>query len=162
MSELIPGQYILVRKLTPSHQETWNYWARVIKNFKDGVLLEAFFDREDRSFYGIKLEKEDRFLERYFTNHWYNIYEIYHKSNGELKGWYCNIAEPALITHSGVSFIDLALDVLIFPDGKLQILDEDEFEKMDLRTDQKTKSREAIEELKEIFRPPITFRLDSK
>jgi hypothetical protein len=162
MSALIHGQNVLVRKLNPNHQETWHYWARVKNIFNDGVLLEAFFDGEDRPFYGMKLEKEDRFIERYFTNHWYNIYEIYHKGDGELKGWYCNIAEPTLITHDGVSFVDLALDVLVFPDGNLQILDEEEFGKLDLTPDQKTKSLEAVEELKEIFLPPITFRLDSK
>lgn len=161
MPLLIHGQYVQVRKLNPSHQETWHYWARVINILPDGILLEAFFDGEDLPFHGIKLEKDDRFIERYFTNQWYNIYEIYQKENGELKGWYCNIAEPAVITNEGVSFVDLALDVLVFPNGKLQVLDEDEFEKLDLTPDQKTKSLGAVEELKEFFRPPITLRLDS-
>ena len=157
---LIPGQYILVSKLNPEHQETWHYWAKVRRILPDGVLLEAFFDGEDRPFYGMKLEKGDRFVERYFTDHWYNIYEIYQKDNGELKGWYCNIAEPAVISNDRVSFVDLALDVLVFPDGTLQILDEDEFEKLDLEADQRKKSLAAVEELKKIFRPPITFRQD--
>ncbi len=161
MPLLIHGQYVQVRKLNPSHQETWHYWVRVKNILPDGILLEAFFDGEDRPFHGIKLEKDDRFIERYFTNHWYNIYEIYHKDNGELKGWYCNIAEPAVITNEGVAFVDLALDVLVFPNGKLQVLDKDEFKKLELTPDQKTKSLEAVEELKEFFRPPITLRLDS-
>jgi uncharacterized protein len=162
MSELIHGQYIQIRKLDPSHQETWHYWARVENILIDGILLEAFFDGEDRPFYGMKLEKNDRFIERYYADRWYNIYEIYHKENGDLKGWYCNIAEPAVITNEGVSFVDLALDVLVFPYGKLQVLDEDEFEKLDLTPDQKTRSLTAVEELKELFHPPITLRLDSR
>ena len=41
------------------------------------------------------------------------------------------------------------------------MLDKDEFKKLELTPDQKTKSLEAVEELKEFFRPPITLRLDS-
>jgi uncharacterized protein len=160
MSLLILGQYIQVHKLNPSHQETWHYWARVINILSDGVLLEAYFDGEDRPFYGMKLEKDDRFIERYFTDRWFNIYEIYHKENGELKGWYCNVAEPAVITNEGVTFVDLALDVLVFPGGNLRVLDEDEFAKLDLNPEQKSKSLEAVEELKEIFHPPLRFRLE--
>ncbi len=59
--------------------------------------------------------------------------------------------------HEGVTFVDLALDVLVFPDGKLKVLDKDEFEKLDLTQEQKKKSLEAVEELKKIFQPPITF-----
>lgn len=160
MSLLIHGQYIQVRKLNPNHQETWHYWARVLDNLPDGILLEAFFDGEPRFFHGITLEKDDRFIEQYFTNHWYNIYEIYQKEKGGLKGWYCNIAEPAVITNKGVSFVDLALDVLVFPNGQFKVLDEDEFKKLDLTQDQKSRSLEAVEELREYFHPPITLRLD--
>jgi hypothetical protein len=160
MSSLILGQYVQVHKLNPSHQETWQYWARVINIFTDGVLLEAFFDGDDRSFYGIKLEKNDRFIERYFTDRWYNIYEIYYKENGELKGWYCNVAEPAVISNDGISFIDLALDVLVFPNGKIQLLDEEEFARLDLTPEQNSKSLEAVEELKDIFHPPIAYHLE--
>jgi len=162
MCGLIHGQFIQVRKLNPSHQEIWHYGAWVKNIQANGILLEAFFDGEDRPFYGMRLEKDDRFIELYFSDRWYNIYEIYHKENGELKGWYCNIAEPAMITKEGVSFVDLALDVLVFPDGKLQVLDEDEFTKLDITPDQKTRSLAAVKELKELFRPPITLRLDSR
>ena len=79
MPRLIQGQYIQVHKLNPNHQETWHYWAQVKNILSDGILLEAFFDAEDRPFHGIKLEKNDRFIERYYTNRWYNIYEIYQR-----------------------------------------------------------------------------------
>jgi predicted RNA-binding protein associated with RNAse of E/G family len=149
MPQLIRGQYVLARKLNPNHQETWHYWTRVKNVLADGVLLDANFDGEDRPFYGMKLEKGDRFVERYYTDRWYNIYQIFKKDSGDLKGWYCNIAEPAMVSHEGVTFVDLALDVLVFPDGKLKVLYKDEFD-----TGTKKKSLEAVEELKKIFQPP--------
>ena len=84
------------------------------------------------------------------------------KGKDKLKGWYCNIAEPAIISDEGVSFVDLALDVLVFPKGKIQVLDEDEFQQLKLTPDQTHKALHAVEELKELFHPPINLRLDIK
>jgi hypothetical protein len=37
------------------------------------------------------LKQRDRFLELYLFDRYFNIYEIYDRDTGILKGWYCNI-----------------------------------------------------------------------
>ena len=49
-----------------------------------------------------------------------------------LRGWYCNIGKPALLDGDCLSYVDLALDLLVFPDGRQFVLDEDEFLRLDL------------------------------
>ena len=43
------------------------------------------------------LRRGDRFIETYYTDRWYNIFEIHAREDDRLKGWYCNIAKPAVM-----------------------------------------------------------------
>ena len=52
-----------------------------------------------------------RFVEYFFADRWYNIFAIYDRDDGKIKGWYCNIGMPALIEDGLVSYVDLALDL---------------------------------------------------
>ncbi len=86
------------------------------------------------------LELGDVFIEYYYRSEWFNIFEIYNPA-GEFKGWYCNITEPAEIGEEAIRWCDLALDLLVLPDGAQMTLDEDEFEA--LRPDDATRARAA-------------------
>ncbi|UUZ92914.1 DUF402 domain-containing protein [Paenibacillus sp. P25] len=46
---------------------------------------------------------------------------------GEIRQYYCNINEPAVLKDSLVSFVDLDLD-LVYRGGEWKVVDEDEFE----------------------------------
>ena len=76
--------------------------------------------------------KNDRFLERYYDDRWYNIYEARDKDDDRLKGWYCNVTRPARFEGNTIFYTDLALDLLAYPDGRFLVLDEDEFKALDL------------------------------
>src|SRR5664279_4807262 len=104
---------VTVIKRNPQGQETWRYSGRILTQTGDTIILEAFFNRPDLPFHGIVLAEGDRFVETYFTHHWYNIFEIHDKLDGHIKGWYCNVALPAEIKESQVSYVDLALDLLV-------------------------------------------------
>jgi predicted RNA-binding protein associated with RNAse of E/G family len=142
---------ITVLKLDPQGRETWRYHAQVIQSLPDRVVLEAHFDREDRQFHGMPLRRGDRFLETYFTDRWYNIYEIHAREDDTLRGWYCNVGKPALLDGDCLSYVDLALDLLVFPDGRQVVLDEDEFISQDLSAADRLQALAALEELKRIF-----------
>ena len=64
-------------KLDAQGRETWRYHGELVQSLADRVVLQARFDREDRIFHGMPLCRGDRFLETYFTDRWYNIYEIH-------------------------------------------------------------------------------------
>ena len=138
---------VTVIKLNPQREETWRYSGQVLSRDAESVLLEALFNRADLPFHGMLLRQGDRFLERYSTRHWYNIFEIHDREDDHLKGWYCNVALPAELDGDVVRYVDLALDLLVFPDGRRLVLDEDEFAALSLEEDVRQKARQALSEL---------------
>jgi hypothetical protein len=142
---------ITVLKLDPQGRETWRYHGQVVQALPDRVVLEAHFDREDRLFHGMPLRRGDRFLETYFTDRWYNIYEIHALEDDSLRGWYCNIGKPALLDGDCLSYVDLALDLLVFPDGRQVVLDEDEFLSLDISPADRQQALVALADLRNLF-----------
>lgn len=149
-----------VIKLDAEGREAWRYAGQVLRRWPDAVLLEAYFNRDDLDFHGIVFARDDRFVELYYTDRWYNIYELHDRVDGHLKGWYCNVTRPAEFSDGRVTYVDLALDLLVYPDGRQLVLDEDEFSALKLDDQTIAQARAALEELKGIFRLPITLRLD--
>ena len=141
------NQRIIIRKLDIDHQETWRYEGRILKQEPDSLLIEARFNRDDLPFHGITLNRNDRFLERYFMDRWYNIFEMHDRTDDHLKGWYCNVTKPAEFKPGEIAYVDLALDLLVYPDMHYLILDEDEFINLKLDETSRNKAREALEEL---------------
>ena len=144
------NQKVLVIKLNTQRQETWRYQGQVISREPNSVLIEAFFDREDFPFHGITLQKNDRFIERYYADRWYNIFQIHDREDDRLKAWYCNVTTPAQISQETISYVDLALDLLVYPDGKYLVLDEDEFNNLDIEQAYRHKARRALDDLIQI------------
>jgi uncharacterized protein len=143
---------VTVIKQDSSGKETWRYNGELIQRRADRLVIEAYFDREDMFFHGLWLRKGDRFIETYFTERWYNIFEIYTDGKDAPKGWYCNVATPMKIIDDTIAYRDLALDLLVFPDGRQLVLDEDEFEALDLSSELASKAKLALLELQELFK----------
>ena len=146
----IDPENVLIIKLNTQRQETWRYQGRILSQDADSLLIEAFFNRDDLPFHGITLRENDRFLERYYTNRWYNIFEIHDRDDGRLKAWYCNVTTPAELEPGTISYVDLALDLLVYPDGTYLILDKDEFEALDIDQPSKLKAHQALNTLIDI------------
>jgi uncharacterized protein len=142
---------ITVIKRNPQGLETWRYHGNVQERGENYIVLEAYFDREDREFHGMPLCRGDRFLETYYTDRWYNIFEIHSRDDDALRGWYCNIGKPAVIDGETLSYIDLALDLLVFPDGHQLVLDEDEFLGLKISAQDRKQALATLAELKTTF-----------
>jgi len=155
-----PGQSIVVLKRNLAGQETWRYEAKVLQVSPNAVLLVAGFNRPEMMFHGILLGQGDPFVEIYLNDRWYNIYEIHDKADGRIKGWYCNISLPAVFEDDSISYVDLALDLLVYPDGHMLVLDEDEFAELNLDETRQEGARRALDELKGWFDQPVTLRLE--
>ncbi|MBX3244237.1 MAG: DUF402 domain-containing protein [Acidobacteria bacterium] len=65
--------------------------------------------------------------EYYWLDRWYNVFCFY-EPEGEFRNWYCNVNMPPVLNGSTLDYIDLDIDVLVWPDGSQSILDMDEFE----------------------------------
>lgn len=144
-------QPITVIKQDHEGRETWRYQGYLLDRSEHKVVLEAFFDREDASVQGFHLRPGDRFIETYYDDRWYNIYEIRSQRDDSLKGWYCNIGWPAEFRDRAISYRDLALDLVVFPDGNQLVLDEDEFISLPLSFEVRRKAIAALRELQARF-----------
>ena len=61
----------------------------------------------------------------FYPDHWYNVITMIRKTGIY---YYCNLASPSLYDGEAIKNIDYDLDVKLFPDGRIEILDEDEYE----------------------------------
>jgi len=118
---------ITVIKRNPVGEEKTRYAGEVIERLSDGVVIEAYWTWAARDLGYARFEPGDRFIEYYYSDRWFNIFAISNK-DGSRKGWYCNVAAPAVISAASIEQVDLLLDVWVDPTGKSLVLDEDEFE----------------------------------
>jgi predicted RNA-binding protein associated with RNAse of E/G family len=147
---------ITVYKLNLDGRVTWQYQGVVLRRGENEAVIEAFFDRKDMPFQGITLKQGDRFVESFFNDRWYNIFEIYDRDDGRIKGYYCNIGRPAVLGRDSISYVDLALDLWVTPDGHQTVLDEDEFLSLDLDRSTREQALVALETLKRQFRADVS------
>jgi predicted RNA-binding protein associated with RNAse of E/G family len=144
---------VTVIKRNLQGEETWRYTGHILRREPNAVILEARFNRLDTPFQGISLKENDRFVETYYTDRWYNIYEIHDRDDDRIKGWYCNVGQPAVLeADNRLSYVDLALDLWVTPDRQQVVLDEDEFAALDLDPETRSRARLALEELRLRFR----------
>ena len=148
---------IKVQKKNPAGEVTYQYEGVMLRRDEHSLVLEALFDRADMPFMDVVFKTGDRFVEYYYSDRWYNIFVIHDREDDKIKGWYCNVSEPAVIQDDVVSYIDLALDLWVSTNGTQTVLDEDEFEELQIDETLRVKAREGLAELKELFlnnKPP--------
>jgi len=138
---------LTVKKLNLNHELVIAYDGAVLERTADTIVLEARFSRETMDLGYVVLEHHDRFVEHFFTDRWYNIFEIHSVHDDHLKGWYCNIVKPAAFGADTIEQVDLALDLWINPDGSYHVLDREEFEALVLDRTTRLRAQQAVGEL---------------
>ena len=138
---------LTVRKLNLNHELVIAYDGAVLGRTADTIVLEARFGRETMDLGYAVLEHHDRFVEHFFADRWYNIFEIHSVHDDHLKGWYCNIVKPATFGADAIEQVDLALDLWINPDGSYQVLDRGEFEALEIDRATRLRAQQAVSEL---------------
>jgi protein associated with RNAse G/E len=123
------GEALAVRKLLHDGQPSYTWEGSVVHCAEDFFVLEALFTRGPRDLGYVVLEPNDLFVEFYYFDRWFNIFQIF-AEGGALKGWYCNIGRPPQLQPGELRYVDLALDLFVYPDGRDLVLDEDEFEEL--------------------------------
>jgi len=130
----------------------WQYKGYMISHLDNEIVIDSLFNREDIPFQNIEIIKNDHFIETFYTDRWYNIFEIHDRDDGRIKGWYCNIGRPAVLKRkTSLFYEDLALDLWVTPDGSQQVLDEIEFAQLDLDETVREKAQSALVELQDLF-----------
>jgi predicted RNA-binding protein associated with RNAse of E/G family len=138
---------IIIVKNDHTGKEMIQYEARVLQRKGGEVVVEAMYTHDDRDLGYVVFRRGDRFVERHYSDRWYNIFEVY-DPDGHIKGWYCNFTRPATIRDGRVESDDLALDLWVGPDGKKQVLDQEDFDALTLTKGERAAVLAALEELK--------------
>lgn len=136
-----------ILKKNLADEVTWQYEGTELSRDENSITIEALFNRDDLPFQDVVFKRNDRFVETFYTDKWFNVFEVYDRDDGKLKGWYCNITKPAVIEDDSVSFVDLALDLWVSADGKQTVLDEDELEELNLDDGLKKKVYNGMRDL---------------
>ena len=140
---------IHVHKLDEHGVVVFTYEAKIEERLANGVRLAAHWDRPPMDLGYITFETGDSFTEWYYSDRWYNIFEIA-SPDGTLQGWYCNVAAPANIEEYDLYCRDLLLDLWVTPDGRTHVLDEDEFAAAMLDGATREQARAGLAELQRL------------
>ena len=126
------------------------YVGVLVAYSKAQVCIDARFAFADRDLGYIRLRQGDHFREWFYADRYFNIFRIRDVDSHALKGWYCNIARPAIIEAGQVAAEDLALDVFVYPDGRTLLLDEEEFARLKLPRWEQRKAWQAVATIKDM------------
>lgn len=141
-----------IRKLDERGKIVFSYEGRLINAGDGWSVVEAIFTREDVDAGYVVFRKGDRYLEWFYADRWYNIFELHDVSDDQLKGWYCNITHSATITAGLIAWSDLALDVFVTPTAEILIVDQDEFDALDLDPAIRAEAWRGVEALRDQVR----------
>ncbi|MCB8946007.1 MAG: DUF402 domain-containing protein [Ardenticatenaceae bacterium] len=139
----------MVYKLDENGRVVWHYPAQILERQPNFVRLEAFFNRDDMALGYTTFKRGDRFMETFYTDRWYNVFAVYDRDDGGLKGWYCNVCRPARVVETAVYCEDLALDVWVGVDGSHLVLDEEEFAELALGEEERREGETAVQQILE-------------
>jgi uncharacterized protein len=142
---------VTVVKLNPHGEPKIQYTGEVVRRLSNGVVISAFWKHPPKDLGYTRFEPGDHFTEYYFADRWYNIFDIV-SAGGQRKGWYCNVAQPAMIFDNRIEQIDLLLDVWVDPQGRPLVLDQDEFDAdMTMSDEQRARARQGLQDLLQVI-----------
>ena len=139
-------------------REVLRWTGRTVHIDPEETIVVAHFARPTLTLPYLTLAQGDRMVEHYYSRRWYNVFEIYAGESSQLKGWYCNLARPARMQEGLIESEDLALDLFVSPEGKMLILDEEEFVGLPLSADDRAQAADGLAALQALARehlPPF-------
>ncbi len=139
---------VTIEKRDHTGRSVFQYTGEIVQREPTFVCIRAIFQREIADMGFVAFRRGDLFIEWFYNDRWYNIFQVHEGESDRLRGWYCNITRPAILGESVVAADDLALDVFVMPDGETRLLDEDEFAALNLHPDEQRIALEAAAALR--------------
>jgi protein associated with RNAse G/E len=150
------------RKYDGTLSRSWQ--ADIIESSPEAIVLVGQFESEvQHDKLGI-IRRGTVSYEYYWLQRWYSVFR-FHEPNGVLRNYYCNINMPPMISQGALDYVDLDIDVLVWPDFSYEIVDRDEFEMNAERfgysefvRDKAEEAFERIIQMVEVRELPFTFQ----
>jgi protein associated with RNAse G/E len=116
---------INARKFDSSIHRSWT--GELLGNDGDLLTFKGVFENEvDHPQLGI-IRRGTISYEFYWLDRWFNVFR-FHEPNGRLRNWYCNVNLPPKFESGVLDYVDLDLDLLVWRDFRIELLDRDDFE----------------------------------
>ena len=68
-----------------------------------------------------------RSYEYYWLDRWYSIFR-FHEPSGSLRNFYCNLNMPPVLADGILDYVDLDIDIVVWPDLSHKVLDREDYE----------------------------------
>ncbi len=140
---------IVVEKHNHLGEPVVQYDGEVLRRTDNSVCLRAIFNRPESDLGFVTFRQGDLFIEWFYNDRWYNIFQVHEGESARIKGWYCNVTRPAYIAEDVIVSDDLEVDVFVFPNGNVVLLDEEEFGKLELPTEERMEALHAIQSIRQ-------------
>ncbi|MBS1793935.1 MAG: DUF402 domain-containing protein [Acidobacteria bacterium] len=115
---------IISRKFDGRINHSWE--ADLIQDQNPLYVCKGIFKKEIHHNHLGHIKQGTVSYEYFWRDRWYNVFRFF-EPNGEFKFIYCNICMPPAIYDNMIEYVDLDLDILVYPDNKVQVLDVEEF-----------------------------------
>ena len=146
----MPKQPVTVnsRKYDLKIRRTWQ--CEMVEQNDEMIVLVGKFDR-DVEHPGLgSIRRGTTSYEYFWFDRWYNIFR-FHEPDGSLRNYYCNVAMPPAFENGVLDYVDLDIDILVWPESSYEVIDRDDFEqnalKYDYPDDVRKRSEESVSEL---------------
>ncbi len=123
-----PGREITVnsRKYDGRVRRSWT--GGLVSEADGYIVLVGRFDRDvEHSDLGL-IREGTVSIEHFWLDRWFNVFR-FHEPDGALKSHYCNITMPPKFDGQVIDYVDLDIDVIVWPDKTRDVLDLDDFER---------------------------------
>jgi uncharacterized protein len=144
---------IYSRKFDGKIHRSWK--AELVEKKNNLLLFVGIFENEVRhSKLGV-IRRGTVSYEYYWLDRWFSIFR-FHEPEGDLRNYYCNVNMPPKFENDCLDYIDLDVDILLWKDFSLEILDLEEFEQNKIiygySEDLILKTYKTLNELQEMIR----------
>jgi predicted RNA-binding protein associated with RNAse of E/G family len=134
----------VVHKNDHRGEKLLEYSGEIVGRGEGWLCLRAAYNNPDKDAGYVVFRRGDTFTEWYYSDRWYNVFALHDVSDGHFKGWYCNITRPAHLSDELITADDLALDVFVSPLRDILVLDEDEFDALELPPEEQRAAWNAV------------------
>jgi protein associated with RNAse G/E len=118
------GVTINSRKFDGSVHRTWQ--AELVSESDTLLTFVGEFEEEIRHPHLGIIRRGTISHEYYWLDRWYSVFR-FHEPGGERRNFYCNVNMPPMFENGVLDYVDLDIDVLVWPDFTYEILDRDDF-----------------------------------
>lgn len=140
-------------------KRSWN--CDLVEHVGDRIVLLGEFqvDVEHRDLGLIHTGTRSR--EYFWLDRWYNVF-LFFEPDGNFRNIYCNINVPPTYDSRVLEYVDLDIDIVVWPDRSYEILDQGEFEQNAIQysySDEiKARVNSAVEDLSAMAEDERFFR----